>query len=57
MILDNLDPTPVDWKHKLLEQAKALGLLQEKTQQMRNREVFDWMETQPPEIKDTSIGK
>lgn len=50
-----------DWQHKLKEQMKALRELQIQNQKERirqaNKQTLEWLETQPPEIKDTSIGK
>ena len=41
------------WKLDLIEQAKKLIEAKEENQRKRQ----DWLDTQPPLIKDTSIGK
>ena len=58
MKLELPDPEP-DWKAKLREQAHKLALIKLQQERMRraNQEVIDWLETKPPEILNTSIGK
>jgi hypothetical protein len=45
------------WKLDLIAQAQKLLEAREERIRKANREVLDWIETQPPEIKNTSIGK
>lgn len=58
---DMTQPQDQDWHEKLKAQMEALRKLQlanqVERQRQANREVLEWMETQPPEIKDISIGK
>lgn len=45
------------WKLDLLEEARKLIQAREERIRKANQEVMDWLDTQPPQIKDTSIGK
>lgn len=58
MTIELPEPEP-DWKRQLREQAHRLALIKLQQERMRraNQEVIDWLETRPPDILDTSIGK
>ena len=45
------------WKLDLIAQAKKLLEAREEARKLRNQQALDWLDTQPPEIKNTSIGK
>jgi hypothetical protein len=55
---DEAEASP-QWKRALLEKARQLELVRQRNEELRkaNQEVMDWIATQPPQIKDTSIGK
>jgi len=45
------------WKLDLIEEARKLLDAKEQNRKLRNQQALDWLDTQPPEIKNTSIGK
>ena len=51
------EPEIPQWKLDLIAQAKKLLEAKEQNRKLRNQQALDWLDTQPPEILNTTIGK